>query len=162
MALFMNREELEAIRPPNVSMGRMRAWYCAKRWFQASIVLLFVGLAASDLAKDGGVLTTVGAVNLGLSFLAWMGGLLFAFARYSLRTLLVIVLFTTGLFTGYFISSNEEQRLLFATSLGLWAVYVALVVLDLDPESTAKAKWKARMKETASEKETGGSERPGA
>lgn len=132
----MTEQELEAIRPPHVTMGAMKVWYYAKRWFQASIVLLFVAFAASDLVKDGGVLTVVGAVNLGLSFLAWLGVLLLGLMRYSLRALLGAVLFW-GVLLGLAVRLPGGWKILPVVGAVLWSLRMLFMVLDHDPEGAA-------------------------
>ncbi|MCB0739444.1 MAG: hypothetical protein KDC92_18205, partial [Bacteroidetes bacterium] len=73
MALFMNRDDLEAIRPAHVSMGAMWVWYATRTGMVLSLAGMGIGVASGMLFGQGELLLGFSFLGLMLSLLLWLG-----------------------------------------------------------------------------------------
>lgn len=133
----MTDEDLEAIRPPNVSVGTMKMWLAARRLVRACATVFVLMLAACWLLKSPWVALAIPGAALALAVAAWIGVLAFAFTRYSLRTLLAGVL-VTGAQIAVGAMAHEDARVLPIGVLCVWGFAVAMLIVDHDPARHAR------------------------
>lgn len=134
----MTEQELEAIRPPHVSMDAMKVWQTVRRMAKLCTAVFFVVLAAAYwLPWPLEVIIAAGAVMV-LSVVVWVGVVAFGFAQYTLRTLLMGVFITGGLLAVCTMPDAWEIRMQCWMYFGLWILCVCLIVLDYDPQQKAR------------------------
>lgn len=98
MALFMNREDLEAIRPAHVSMGAMWLWYAVRSGIVLSLAGIIAGTVGCPFLVPFEYLLVLSLAGLVLGLAGYVFVMVACFAQYSLRTLMVIVLVTASIF----------------------------------------------------------------
>lgn len=137
MALFMNREDLEAIRPAHVSMGAMRLWRVTHYARMGAILVFAVTLFCVGIIDGLQPLLAAAGGLLALALLLWLGTIVFFFARFSLRTLMLIVLVSAALITLCVtvpVSWVAPPALISA----IWFSILLFLVADHDPKISAK------------------------
>lgn len=136
MALFMNREDLDAIRPAHVSMGAMWFWYATRTGMVLALAGIPVGIVATILFRPAALLLAASFLALALCLLLWLVSIVFFFAQFSLRTLMLIVLATAGLVS---LCVSVPPEFLLGPLIGcfFWIVALYMAVANRDPQRNA-------------------------
>lgn len=134
MALFLNRGQIEALRPAHVTMGAMWVWYYAKRTMSFAAMLFLAGGVLISFLGGGMLVPIAAALVCVAALLPYLGVLLICFARYSLRTLMLFI-FLLGFFPALIVVVPDEYG---PIPFLLTVVYVVgsaiLLAARFDPE----------------------------
>lgn len=132
----MTDAEPERLRPPHVTMGVMRWWWRVKRVVRGSGLALLWSLPFAvifpELAIVVGLIGLVFAAVLAL----WVVLLMAFFVRYSLRTLMALVL-AGGTLAALIVTLPPLWALFTGFLLVVLLLMLVLAVLDYDPQGMA-------------------------
>ncbi|MCK6472356.1 MAG: hypothetical protein L6R28_11480 [Planctomycetes bacterium] len=132
----MTDADLEAIRPAHVSMGAMWFWYATRTGMVLALAGIPVGIVATIIFHPAVLLVAASFLALALCLLLWLVSIVFFFARFSLRTLMLIVLVTAGLVS---LCVSVPPEFLLGPLIGcfFWIVALYMVVANRDPQRNA-------------------------